>query len=232
MKKPVFYTEIAFVASLLLLAFGTALMEAGGFGISMVAAPAYVLHLKLSQYWPVFTFGVTEFGTQVLALAGMMLLVRRAKWGYLFTFATALLYGRLLDAAIAAVSLIPVAGVISRIALYLPGLVLCSAAIGLILQSYFPPAAYELFVKEVSAKWKKPFRTVKTVYDLSSLALAIGLSLLLLGRWEGIGIGTVVGALINGALIDSFGRLYRRLFTFRDAVPGWRGKFEEREDSV
>ena len=226
MKKPVIYTEVAYVVSLPVLALGTALMEAGGFGISMVAAPAYVLHLKLSQYWPVFTFGLTEFGTQVLALLGMMLLVRRAKWGYLFTFATALMYGRLLDAAVAAVSLIPVTGVVTRISLYLPGLVLCSAAIGLILQSYFPPAAYELFVKETSAKWRKPFQTVKTVYDLSSLVLAILLSLLLLGRLEGIGIGTVVGALINGALIHWFSNLYRRLFSFRDAVPRWRGAFE------
>ena len=231
MKKPVFYTEAAYVVSLLLLAVGTALMEAGGFGISMVAAPAYVLHVKLSQYWPLFTFGLTEFGTQVLALAGMMLLVRRAKWSYLFTFATAMLYGRVLDGVMALVSLIPHEAMVTRIAMYLTGLVICSAAIGLILESYFPPAAYELFVKETSAKWGKPFKTVKTVYDLSSLALAVGLSFLLLGRLEGVGIGTVVGALVNGYLIHLFGGLYRRLFTFRDGFP-WRGKFEESEERL
>ena len=138
---------------------------------------------------------------------------------------------RVLDGVMALVSLIPHEATVTRIAMYLPGLVICSAAIGLILESYFPPAAYELFVKETSAKWGKPFKTVKTVYDLSSLALAVGLSLLLLGRLEGVGIGTVVGALVNGYLIHLFGGLYRRLFTFRDGFP-WRGKFEESEERL
>ena len=77
MKKPVFYTELGFVVSLLLLALGTALMVQGDFGVSMVTAPAYVLHLQLSQYFPFYTFGVAEYSTQVLALLLMVLLLVR-----------------------------------------------------------------------------------------------------------------------------------------------------------
>ena len=39
-------TELAYVLGLVILAFGTALMERANFGMSMVVAPAYLLHLK------------------------------------------------------------------------------------------------------------------------------------------------------------------------------------------
>ena len=230
MKKPVFYTEVGFVVSLLMLALGTALMVQGDFGVSMVTAPAYVLHLQLSQYFPFYTFGVAEYSTQMLALLLMVLLVRRLKFGYLLTFATAMAYGVIMDAAIRVVSLIPADSIAVRIALYVPGLVICSAAIALILRSYFPPAAYELFVKETSAKWRRPLKNVKTVYDCVSLTIAIVLSFAFFGKLEGVGIGTIVSALINGTLIHLFGRLYDRLFTFADRFP-WRHIFEEREES-
>ena len=126
---------------------------------------------------------------------------------------------------------IPADGVLMRVALYIPGLLICSAAIALILRSYFPPAAYELFVKETSAKWKKPLKTVKTVYDCVSLVIAVALSLIFFGKLEGVGVGTVVSAFVNGTLIHLFGRLYDRLFTFTDRFP-LRRYFEEREDSV
>ena len=40
MKKRIFYTEAAYLLGIALLALGTALMERGGFGISIVVAPA------------------------------------------------------------------------------------------------------------------------------------------------------------------------------------------------
>ena len=57
------------------------------------------------------------------------------------------------------------------------------------------------------------------------------LSLLFFGRLEGVGVGTVVSAFINGTLIHLFGNLYRQLFTFTDRYP-WRRYFEEREETL
>ena len=68
MKKPVFYTELAYPIALLLLALGTALTAYGGFGISMVVAPAYILHLRVSELLPFFSFGVAEYTLQAVIL--------------------------------------------------------------------------------------------------------------------------------------------------------------------
>jgi hypothetical protein len=91
MKKTVFYTEAAYFIGLFLLALGTALTAYGGFGISMVVAPAYILHLFLSQFFPFFGFGVAEYVMQAVILLLLTLLLRKAKLSYLLSFAAAIL---------------------------------------------------------------------------------------------------------------------------------------------
>ena len=56
-RQLVFSTELAYILGILTLALGTALMERADFGVSMVVAPAYLLHLKVSQFYLFFTFG-------------------------------------------------------------------------------------------------------------------------------------------------------------------------------
>jgi hypothetical protein len=61
--------------------------------------------------------------------------------------------------------------------------------------------------------------TVKTIYDCSSLAVAVALSLLLFGSFEGIGVGTVACAFLYGFLIRMFQKLYQKLFRLRTNSP-------------
>lgn len=105
--KKVFYTEIAYVWGLVLLAFGTALMERADFGMSMVVAPAYLAYLKISQFAGWFTFGMAEYCFQAILLVLMSVLLRRFKSMYLFSFCTAVLYGVVLDFCIWIVGYIP-----------------------------------------------------------------------------------------------------------------------------
>ena len=89
MKKKGFYTELAYLFGLVILAAGTALMERANFGMSMVVAPAYLLHLKLSRALPFFSFGMAEYLFQGLLLLVMVALLRSFRITYLFSFATA-----------------------------------------------------------------------------------------------------------------------------------------------
>ena len=96
-RKKVFYSEAAYALGILILALGTALMERADFGVSMVVAPAYLLHLKLSQYLPWYSFGVSEYILQAVLLVALALCMGKFKKGYLFSFLTAVLYGAALD---------------------------------------------------------------------------------------------------------------------------------------
>ena len=218
-KKP-FYAEAAYALGLLVLALGTALMEKADFGMSMVVAPAYLIYLKLSQTLPWFTFGMAEYCFQAVLLALLSLIMGRFRWTYLFSFVTAVLYGLALDAMMGLAAAFPAGGFALRAAYYLAGMALGSFGVALLFHTYITPEAYELFVKELTRKSGKETARVKTVYDLCSCLLAVGLSFLFFGfgHFEGVKAGTVLCALVNGLLIGQCGQLLERLFVFRDGL--------------
>ena len=78
-KKPVFFTEAAYAAGLIILALGTAFMERADLGMSMVVAPAYLIHLKVSEFLPFYTFGMSEYVFQAALIIAVALIMRRFK---------------------------------------------------------------------------------------------------------------------------------------------------------
>ena len=223
--KRTFYCEAAYFLGLLILAFGTALMEKADFGMSMVVAPAYLIHLKVSQYLPFFTFGISEYVFQAAVLVMISLVMGKAKKSYLLSFATAFLYGTVLDAAIWLVALFPCSGIVWQVVFYVAGLVICSIGVAFLLRTYFPPEAYELAVKEFSQKFKMTIGKTKTIYDCCSCLLGIVLSLCFFGAFVGVKWGTIVCAVVNGWLIGQISRFLENHFTWKDALP-WREKLQ------
>ena len=171
--KKTFFTEAAYFLGMILLAIGTALMERADFGMSMVVAPAYILHLKISEFLPFFSFGMAEYMLQAVILLLLILIQRKAKKAYLFSFCTAVLYGFILDGALALMGLIPFAGIAFRVFCYTAGMLLCSAGIAMLFDTYITPEAYELFVKEIAEKCSMPISKCKTIYDCISCAVAV-----------------------------------------------------------
>ena len=220
MEKKVFYTELCYLLALPILAIGTALMERADFGMSMVVAPVYLLHLVISPALPFFSFGMAEYLLQLVLLVAMALILRRAKLSYLLSFVTAVLYGFTLDAGIALVGLIPGGGMVQRILFYLVGMLFCCIAIALFFKTYIPTEAYELFVKELSGKTGMPITRFKTIYDIASCVLAIAMSFIFFGfgHFEGVKLGTILCALVNGWGIGICSKALERMFEFRDGL--------------
>lgn len=228
MKKPVFYSEIAWLVGMCLVAWGTALTAWADFGISMVVAPAYVLHLAMANIWEWFSFGIGEYVLQAIVLVIMMILLRKVKLRYFLSFVVAIFYGIILDfgMAVTATLLPDAADVTVRVVVYIAGDLAVCGGIALILRSYLPPEVYEMFVKEVAKRGNFPISTVKTLYDCASLLVAVLMSLALLGKIEGVGIATVICAFINGYIIGKSGQLIEKVWEFKDIFK-LRRKFEE-----
>jgi len=220
-KKPVFSTELAYFIAMIILALGTAFMEAANFGMSMVVAPAYILHLKISEFLPFFSFGMAEYFLQGVLLVLLSVILRRFRISYLFSFVTAVLYGFCLDACIAIVGFLPADGLIFRVIYYIIGMIVCSVGVALFFRTYFCPEAYELIVAEISKKYNLPVSRVKTVYDCVSCALSIVLSFAFFGfgRFEGVNWGTIVCALVNGSIIGLCSKALDASFEWKDCLP-------------
>ncbi len=221
MRKASFYSELAYVVGIVGLALGTAFMEKADFGMSMVVAPAYLLYLKLSEVLPFVTFGMAEYTIQGCLLVVMVIVLRKFKVSYLFSFVTAIIYGLTLDSCIALISHMDASVFAVRIILYTIGLLLCAAGVAFIFHTYIAPEVYELFVKEVSAKTHIKISRFKTIYDCVSCLVGILMSFLFFGlfHFRGVQIGTIICALVNGKTIGIISSFLENRFVFVDILP-------------
>ncbi len=220
MKKITFYSELAYIIGLMLTAIGNALMTQANFGLSMVVAPSYLIHIKVSEWLPFYSFGMSGYIFQGMLVLLTALIMKRFRLSYLFSFVTAFIFGNMLDAALIPASLIPADNIWVRILLMCVGLVVVSSGVSLLFNTYISPEAYELLVKEVSKKSGIETGRMKIIYDMSSLTLSILLSFVFFGfpNFVGIGIGTAVSAVLNGILIGAYLKFYRRIFEFKDLL--------------
>lgn len=219
--KKTFYSELAYVIGLVLLALATACMERASFGMSMVVAPAYILHLKLSQFFPAFSFGMAEYCLQLILIILLSIALRKLKKGYFFSFVTAFVYGLLLDMFIALLSHIPADLFAVRCVFFVFGMLVCALGVALLFNTYFAPEAYELVVKEITDKYSLNIGKVKTAYDLISLGLSVLLSFCFFGfmHFEGVKLGTLITALLNGFIISKISAYLSKTYNFTDRFP-------------
>lgn len=227
MKKPVFYTEFAYVCAILFIALGVALAAKAGFGVSMIAAPMYTFHLWLVQYTEVLTLGTLEYIFQGVIILSITLLVRHFKISYLFSFATSVFSGLAIDLMFWVVSPLAAETLLVRIVVFAASILSCAFGVSCIFHAYISPAGNELFVKEFALRFGKDIHKVKTIYDMTFLVISVALNLILFRGFVGIGIGTVITAALNGPIISVFAHALEKHFEFKAAFPKLEKYFEK-----
>ena len=220
-KKPRLYSEALYVTALFTLSFSIALMAAANLGVSVVVAPAYILSHKLTF----LTFGQCEYLWQALVFITFCILMGKVKLVYFDSFLTCLIYGAVLDGWRAVVPLLNPAvtppgsmAMPLRIVCFLLGMGGTSFSVNLFFQTYFYPQVPDFFVKGVSRRFGIDRIVFKRSFDAALLAISTAMTLLLLGRFVGIGVGTLVMTFCNGILIGWFGRQMHKYF---EIVPRW-----------
>lgn len=228
MEKKKFSNELAYLLGNIFVAIGVALMERANFGVSMVVAPAYLIYRKLSLTLPFFTFGMAEYTLQAVLLVVMCLILRRFKLSYLFSFVTAVFYGVILDIVMLPTAYLPDSSFGMRTVLYVLGMVACSVGISFMFRTYLSPEVYELLVKELSGHFGMELHRFKRLYDISNTLVGVALSFVFFGLWhfEGVKLGTIFCALINGPMIGAISAWLDRRYEFYDAR-NWRTFFEK-----
>ena len=200
--------EAAYLLGIPLLALGVLFMVKADFGVSMVVAPAYLVHLR----FPVLTFGMAEYLIQALLLLSLAVIRRGFSKAWLFSFITALYYALVLDGLSFLIIPQPAGLLAWRIAYFLLGTLIASLGIALLFRTDIPLLVYELFVKEMAGVLGLAVHRFKFLYDMSSLTLAAFLTFLFFGEIRGIGWGTLAAALGNGWIIGGLGSLLDRRF--------------------
>lgn len=219
-RKHKFSTELSYVLGLILIAIGTGTVTRSNLGIGIVVAPAYIFHRWLSTINPFFSFGVCQYLFQALLLLLICIVRRRFRLTYLFAFISAVIEGYLLDAVM---YVVPEGSshIVIQLLMFAAGQIVCSLGIAFMLKTYITPEVYEVAVNEFTEQfcWATTSYTVsvvKTIYDCASGVIAIGLSFLIFHELIGVGIGTILSAIVSGWLIGIFTKLADSHLEFTD----------------
>lgn len=218
-------SELLWVFGIIFVALGVAICSKADLGVSMIAAPAFVVYDAIASLWSGFSVGVTEYIIQGLMLVLLCIIVRRFNWRYLLAFAVAVIYGYVLDLFLWMLSGISIDAIWMRWVMLLVGDVVTAFGVACFFRTYMPLQVYELFVAELASRFRLNINKVKWTFDLTLLTVSVVLALVLFAgkgafdwstigysSFHSIGLGTIVTTIINSPLIALTGKFVDRFF--------------------
>ena len=220
MKKLQKMNEIAWACGVLLCAFGVALATKANLGLSMIAAPPYILHIFMDNFFPWYSQGTSEYIWQGVLLIVMCIIVRRFRVKYLLTFGCAVIFGLAVDGFLWLLGgSAAYATLAARIIAFIISEIITAIAIACYFRTDMPLPVYELVVSEIAKCYSLNMNKVKQVNDILMLALSVVLALILNRSFAGIGIGTIIITLVNASLIALAGKIMDTYCDFSPRFP-------------
>ena len=206
--------ELNWLLGALLVSLGVAICNRADLGVSMIAAPAFIIHDALLQVTDVLSIGVIEYLVQGFIILLTCLIVKRFNWRYLLSFLTAVIYGYFIDMWMLIIGTEPFEELWMRWIMLIVGDVVTAVGVAFFFRTYLPVEAYELCVHEIARVRKFNFHKVKWIFDFSCLAVSIILAFSLFGdvttfdwstiythSFHHIGLGTIVTTIISAPII-------------------------------
>ena len=225
MKKIRRSSELLWLLGILFVALGVAICSKANLGVSMIAAPAFVVWEAIAPFWSVLSVGMTEYLIQGILLLLLCLVIRRFHLRYLLAFAVAVLYGYTLNLFLLILGGVSFDAIWLRWVMLILGDAVTALGVACFFRTYLPLQVYELFVAEVADRFALRIGRVKWTFDLSLLTLSLILAFTLFGdaasfdwstigyqSFHSIGLGTLVTTVINAPIITLAGKLLDRIF--------------------
>lgn len=229
-------SELLWLMGIIFVALGVAICSKADLGVSMIAAPAFVVYEFIAPLWSGFSVGMTEYIIQGLLLVILCIVVRRINWRYLLAFAVAVLYGYTLNFFLFVMGGVSFDTVWMRWIMLIVGDIVTAFGVACFFETYMPLQVYELFVSELSRCFKLSINKVKAGFDYSLLIISVIMAFFLFGdagkfdwssigysSFHSIGLGTLVTTAINSPIISVMSKVVRRVF---DPTPRF-GKLEK-----
>ena len=227
MKKIAKANELMWVLGVMFVALGVSICSKADLGVSMIAAPAFIINEAVHDLWSGFSVGMLEYLVQGTMLIVLCIVVQRFNWRYLLAFAVAVLYGYLLDLWVLILGSNPFDGVALRWIMLIVGDSVTALGVACFFRTYMPLEAPELVVSETSNRYNWKINKVKWVVDMIYLATSIILALVIFrdvdsfdwttiwySNFHSMGLGTIVTTIINAPIIALWGRLLDMLFGY------------------
>ena len=228
MKKPLKKipktAELMWVLGIFLVALGVTMSKKADLGVSMIAAPTFIVYEAIRPLWAV-SVGTVEYLVQGAILLIMCAVVQRVNWRYLLAFAVGDMWMLVFKNVVLTEAYL-------KWIMLIAGDVMTAAGVACFFRTYMPLQVHELFVAELSDRYSLKINRVKLVFDLSFLVLSVVLALTIFRDantfdWKNIattsyhslGLGTIVTTLINAPIIAVIGKGLDKVFDYTPLFP-------------
>lgn len=191
-----------FLLGVILNSFGVALITKAALGTSPISSLPYVLSFRFP-----LTLGGFTFIMNIFFILGQILLLRRKfQWLQLLQMGVNVVFSLVIDVSMNLLFwLVPNTWWEQLLAL-LAGCTILALGISIEVAPNVLMVPGEGLVKAISTVFHKRFGSVKIAFDVSLVVLATSLSFLFFFRLQGLGLGTIVSALIVGKIVNIFNR--------------------------
>ena len=196
--------------------FGIVLITKGALGTGPISAVPYVLSLRFEAV----SFGVFTFAINMLFVVIQVALLRRDfRARDLLQVVANVFFSVCIDLSTAVLAGLSPEGLVARLAVVVLGCAVLALGIVLEMAPDIMVVPGEGIVRTISRVSGVAFATCKNAFDLTLAAVALVLSLVFFGTVRGLGLGTIVSAVLIGrfvALIDGHTPITEKVSALRD----------------
>lgn len=191
-----------FILGVAINSFGVAFITKAALGTSPISSIPYVLDLEFEP-----TLGEFSFILNMVYIFGQIALLRRDfKPVQLLQFVVNLIFSGLIDVSMGILSSFGFnpATIPTQLLSLLGGCAILAFGIAIEVAPNVVVVPGEGIVRTIAAVSRKPFGTCKIAFDSTLVVIALILSFIFFGRLNGLGLGTIVSALLVGRLCNLF----------------------------
>lgn len=232
MKKVSKANELMWLLGVIFVALGVAICSKADLGVSMIAAPAFIINEAVHSLWSGFSVGMIEYLVQGAMLIILCIVVQRLNWRYLLAFLVAIIYGYVLDLWLLIFKDVVFEEIYLQWIMLIVGDCITALGVACFFRTYLPLQVYELCVAEFADRYNFKVAKVKWAYDMLCLALSITLafgifrdagsfdwSQIYKSSYHSLGLGTIITTIINAPIIAGWGYLLDKCFTYEALIP-------------
>lgn len=196
--KKLFFRYIWFILGILINSFGIAFITKASLGTSPISSVPYVLSFRFP-----LSFGGFTFLLNMLFILGEVVLLRRQFHPYQYLqIVVNMIFSSFIDVSMTLLGSFTPTHFASQILSLLTGCAILALGICVEVAPNVLVVPGEGIVKAIAQVSRKKFGSVKVIFDVTLILTAACLFLLFFRHLNGLGIGTIISALLVGRIVN------------------------------
>lgn len=213
--KQNFYRYAWFILGIVINGFGVAAITKASLGTSPISSVPYVLSLRFP-----FSLGQFTFVFNMLLILGQWILLKKDfKPLQFLQIGVTFIFSACIDISMSILSFLQPQNILTSLISLLVGCSILAFGISVEVAPDVLMVPGEGLVSAITKVSGKRFGSVKVFFDCTLMLCAVVLSLIFFRYINGLGIGTIISALIVGKIVNFFNRRLKLISRIRDLRP-------------